>query len=69
MLIIDAERASSIETLADIAAAIRLLTMPRMLGYVFNPLSVYFCYHRAGALAAIMYEVNNTFGERLAGRP
>jgi DUF1365 family protein len=43
---------------------IRLLTMPRVLGYVFNPLSVYFCYRRAGALAAIVYEVNNTFGER-----
>jgi DUF1365 family protein len=44
--------------------AIRLLTMPRVLGYVFNPLSVYFCYRRTGILAAIVYEVNNTFGER-----
>lgn len=44
--------------------AIRLLTMPRVLGYVFNPISVYFCYRRAGGLAAIVYEVNNTFGER-----
>jgi uncharacterized protein len=43
---------------------IRLLTMPRVLGYVFNPLSVYFCYRRASGLAAIVYEVNNTFGER-----
>jgi uncharacterized protein len=43
---------------------IRLLTMPRVLGYVFNPLSVYFCYRQTGALAAIVYEVNNTFGER-----
>jgi len=43
---------------------IRLLTMPRVLGYVFNPLSVYFCYRRDGDLAAIVYEVNNTFGER-----
>ena len=43
---------------------IRLLTMPRVLGYVFNPLSVYFCYRRTGDLAAITYEVNNTFGER-----
>ncbi len=38
--------------------------MPRILGYVFNPLSVYFCYRRDGALAAILYEVHNTFGER-----
>ncbi len=43
---------------------IRLLTMPRVLGFAFNPLSVYFCYHRSGALTAILYEVNNTFGER-----
>lgn len=44
--------------------AIRLLTMPRMLGYAFNPISVYFCHHRDGALAAIVYEVNNTFRQR-----
>jgi len=44
--------------------AIRLLCMPRILGYGFNPLSVYFCYQRSGLLAAILYEVHNTFGER-----
>ena len=44
--------------------AIRLLAMPRILGYAFNPLSVYFCHHEDGALGAILYEVNNTFGER-----
>jgi uncharacterized protein len=43
---------------------IRLLCMPRIFGYGFNPLSVYFCYHDTGALAAILYEVHNTFGER-----
>ena len=43
---------------------IRLLSMPRILGYVFNPLSVYFCHQPDGALQAILYEVNNTFGER-----
>lgn len=43
---------------------IRLLCYPRILGYVFNPLSVYFCHRRDGALVAIVYEVNNTFGER-----
>jgi hypothetical protein len=41
-----------------------LLTMPRILNYVFNPLSVYFCYDGAGAVAAIVHEVSNTFGER-----
>ncbi|MDE2370709.1 MAG: DUF1365 family protein [Burkholderiales bacterium] len=44
--------------------AIRLLTMPRLLGYAFNPLNVYFCHAPDGALQAILYEVNNTFGER-----
>jgi DUF1365 family protein len=41
-----------------------LLTMPRLLNYVFNPLSVYFCYRRDGELAALVHEVANTFGER-----
>jgi uncharacterized protein len=40
-----------------------LLTMPRLFNYVFNPLSVYFCYHRDGELAALVHEVSNTFGE------
>jgi len=44
--------------------AIRLLCMPRIFGYGFNPLSIYFCYRRDGALAALLYEVSNTFGER-----
>jgi len=43
---------------------IRLLCNPRICGYVFNPLSTYFCQHKDGSLAAILYEVSNTFGER-----
>jgi DUF1365 family protein len=43
---------------------VRLLCMPRVLGSVFNPLSVYFCDDPAGRLQAIVYEVNNTFGQR-----
>ena len=43
---------------------ILILCMPRVLGQAFNPLTLYFCYRRAGALAAILYEVNNTFGQR-----
>ena len=43
---------------------IKLFCMPRILGYGFNPLSVYFCYRQDGALAAIIYQVHNTFGER-----
>jgi len=40
-----------------------LMTMPRMLGYVFNPVSFWFCRDRAGGLRAVLCEVNNTFGE------
>lgn len=41
---------------------IRLLCFPRVLGYVFNPLSVWFAHGPAGDLRAILYEVANTFG-------
>ncbi|MBB3320421.1 MULTISPECIES: DUF1365 domain-containing protein [unclassified Rhizobium] len=44
--------------------SIRLLTMPRLLGWAFNPLSAFFCYGKDGALRAILWEVDNTFGER-----
>ncbi|MEO8927374.1 MAG: DUF1365 domain-containing protein [Caulobacteraceae bacterium] len=43
---------------------IRLLCMPRLFGHVFNPLSLYYCHRADGTLAAMLYEVNNTFGER-----
>jgi DUF1365 family protein len=43
---------------------VRLLCMPRMLGFVFNPISVYFCHRPDESLGAILYEVNNTFGQR-----
>src|SRR3569832_1065898 len=60
-------------TLAEHAFAwdggrIALLCMPRILGYVFNPLSIYFCYRRDGSLAALLYEVRNTFGQKRGGR-
>lgn len=45
-------------------AHIEMLVMPRILGRAFNPLTVYFCRDAQGRLAAILYEVNNTFGER-----
>ena len=50
--------------LAPDGGPIRLLAMPRVLGHVFNPLSVFFCHRRDGALMAVLYEVNNTFGQR-----
>jgi uncharacterized protein len=41
-----------------------LLTHLRYLGYVFNPVSFYYCYDRAGHLQLMMAEVHSTFGER-----
>ena len=43
---------------------ISLLTMPRLLGFAFNPISLYFCADANGELVAVLYEVNNTFGQR-----
>ena len=51
---------------ADIDLAggpVRLLCFPRLFGFVFNPLSLWFCYHQSGRLAAVLYEVSNTFGQ------
>lgn len=50
--------------LAGRAARILLVCYPRILGYGFNPLSVYYAYDAGGELMAMIYEVRNTFGER-----
>ena len=42
---------------------IQLITNLRILGYVFNPVSFYFCFDETGAPLAAIAEVNNTFGE------
>ena len=42
---------------------IKLLCYPRILGYVFNPLSIFYCYEK-DKLVAIFYEVKNTFNEQ-----
>ena len=43
---------------------IKILCYPRILGYVFNPLSIFFVYNKNSSLIAILYEVKNTFGEQ-----
>ena len=43
---------------------IKLLCYPRILGYVFNPLSVFYVYNKKEELISILYEVKNTFGEQ-----
>lgn len=40
-----------------------LQTFPRLFGYVFNPVSFWFCHDGDGQLRAVLCEVNNTFGE------
>jgi uncharacterized protein len=48
----------------DSTHQIFMLCYPRILGYVFNPLTVFYCYRKSGALGALVYEVRNTWGER-----
>ena len=43
---------------------IKLLCYPRIFGYVFNPLSVFYIYDKNLDLISILYEVKNTFGEQ-----
>ncbi len=52
--------------LAEASARIEMLCFPRILGYAFNPLTLYFCHRADGVLAAVIYAVRNTFGERHA---
>lgn len=58
------ERAMRRAGLEPDGGPIRLFTMPRLLGWAFNPLSIFFCHARDGRLVAILWEVDNTFGER-----
>jgi hypothetical protein len=59
----DAERRAAEHGIDLDGGRVWLLCYPRLLGFTFNPLSVYFC-HRAGdELALVIYEVRNTFGE------
>jgi uncharacterized protein len=43
---------------------VRMLCFPRILGYVFNPLTIYWCHDRDDRLRAVLYEVKNTFGDQ-----
>lgn len=52
------------EGIADAQGEIWLHTTPRMLGHRFKPVSFWFCHRSDGSLAAVVAEVNNTFGGR-----
>jgi DUF1365 family protein len=52
------------EGIATADGEVVLQTFPRMFGFVFNPVSFWFCHDRTGALRAVLAEVRNTFGDR-----
>ena len=53
------------ESKIDIGSGtIKLLCFPRFFGYVFNPLSIFYCYDENSQLKAVLYEVKNTFNEQ-----
>jgi DUF1365 family protein len=58
------ERQMAAAGLTPDGGAIQVLTLPRICGYVFNPLSVFFVRCAKGGLRAILWEVSNTFGGR-----
>jgi DUF1365 family protein len=58
------DRLLSAQDVVDADGEIWLQAMPRVFGYVFNPVSFWFCHRRDGALRAVVCEVRNTFGER-----
>ena len=43
---------------------IKVLCLPRIMGYVFNPISIFVCYDKLNIAKAVIFEVNNTFKER-----
>jgi len=52
--------------LADQGGQIKILCMPRLFGFVFNPLTIYYFFNSERRVYASIYEVNNTFGQRHA---
>uniref|UniRef100_A0A2G7T9W3 DUF1365 domain-containing protein n=1 Tax=Chryseobacterium sp. B5 TaxID=2050562 RepID=A0A2G7T9W3_9FLAO len=54
------------EGIADADGEVWLHTFPRVLGYAFKPVSFWYAHRADGSLAAVLAEVNNTFGERHA---
>lgn len=52
--------------LGDFAHRIRLMAIPRVLGYAFNPIAFYLCHDAEGRLGAVVHQVKNTFGDQTA---
>jgi DUF1365 family protein len=51
--------------LKEFGAKIIFVTMPRLLGFAFNPISFYFCHDAQGQLGAVLHQVKNTFGDQI----
>lgn len=60
------EQLLAAEGIADADGEVWLQTFPRLLGYAFKPVSFWYAHRADGSLAAVLAEVNNTFGERHA---
>ncbi len=60
------EDALARENLAEYGARILFVTLPRLLGYAFNPISFYYCYNAERKLGAVVHQVKNTFGDQVA---
>lgn len=58
------DRLLQAEGIHDADGEVWLQAFPRVLGYVFNPVSFWFCHRKNGELRAILCEVSNTFGEK-----
>jgi len=59
-----AEQVLAAQGIALDGGRIRLLALPRLFGFAFNPISLWYCEHADGRLRAVIAEVRNTFGER-----
>ncbi|MDE8344786.1 MAG: DUF1365 domain-containing protein [Acidocella sp.] len=59
------ETALAAQNLSAFAARIVFVTMPRLLGFAFNPISFYYCYDEHGTLGAVLHQVKNTFGGQI----
>jgi DUF1365 family protein len=56
------EDALAQQNMQSFGARIIFITIPRLLGYAFNPISFYYCYDAEGRLGAVLHQVKNTFG-------
>lgn len=59
------EDALAQQNLAEYGAKIIFVTIPRLFGYAFNPISFYYCYDTQNRLGAVLHQVKNTFGGQI----